>query len=237
MGTVFSIDVRPPGCERGVVEAAVRWLHWVDETFSTYKPESEISRLAEGKIDIVDCAPEVALILNRCHELEIETAGYFCAEATGRLDPSGLVKGWAIQRASALLANAGSRNHCVNGGGDVHCAGTAANGEPWRVGISDPHRPGQLVAIVAGSDLAVATSGPAERGGHIVNPHDGRSPSGLASVTIVGRDLARTDAYATAAFAMGHCAPEWIASLDGFRGLVVRADGSQWSSPDFGAAL
>jgi thiamine biosynthesis lipoprotein len=111
--------------------------------------------------------------------------------------------------------------------------GGASAGNPWRVGITDPRRPGQLAGVVAGFDLAVATSGSAERGGHIINPHDRASWNGLASMTMVGTDLGRTDAYATAAFAMGERAPKWIASLDGYRGLLIRADGSQWSSAGF----
>jgi thiamine biosynthesis lipoprotein len=233
MGTVFSIDVRSPGCDPLVVEDVMRWLHWVDATFSTYKPDSQLSRLGRGEIGVADCAVEVEEILTRCQRLEADTAGYFSAHAGGRLDPSGLVKGWAVQRASDSLMAAGSTNHCVNGGGDVYCAGTAAPGEPWRVGIAHPHQPAQLVAVIAGANIAVATSGSAERGGHITNPHNGTSPSVIASVTLVGGELGNTDAYATAAFAMGHDAPAWIDTLVGYRGLVVFADGGQWSSPDF----
>ncbi|MBN9620756.1 MAG: FAD:protein FMN transferase, partial [Actinobacteria bacterium] len=218
------------------VDDAIARLHWVDDTFSTYEPDSPISRLARGEIGIAECPPEVAQILTHCDELRTETDGYFSAYATGSLDPSGLVKGWAIQQVSDQLRAAGSRNHCINGGGDVHCAGSAANGGPWRIGISHPIRPGQLAAVVTGTDIAVATSGTAERGAHIRNPHGLTAPCGLASVTIVGKDLGRTDAYATAAFAMGTEAPDWIATLDGYQGLVIRADGSQWASPDFASA-
>lgn len=252
MGTVFSLDVRAPGCDLAAVEDAIRWLHWVDATFSTYKPDSQISRLSRGEIDLANCAPEVDEILTRCHALAAETDGYFSAYAGGILDPSGLVKGWAIQRASDLLSAAGSPNHCVNGGGDVHCAGTGSD-EPWRIGITDPHRPGQLAGIVTGTNLAVATSGTAERGAHIIdphdisprgitpraitpndiNPHDRRSPSALASVTVVGRDLAQVDAYATACLAMGDRAVDWLADLHGYQALVIRTDGSRWSSPNF----
>lgn len=233
MGTVFSLDVREPGCAPAVVDNAIAWLHWVDATFSTYKTDSPVSRLARGEIGIAECPPEVEQILTRCDELQTETYGYFSAYATGGLDPSGLVKGWAIQRVSDLLRAARSRNHCINGGGDVHCAGSAADGGPWRIGISDPTRPGQLAAVVTGTDIAVATSGTAERGAHIRNPHDLTTPSVLASVTIVGKDLAYADAYATAAFAMGSAAADWIATLDGYQGLVIQADGSQWASRHF----
>ncbi|MCW2527973.1 MAG: thiamine biosynthesis protein, partial [Pseudonocardiales bacterium] len=188
MGTVFSFDVRTPGCDLTAIDDAIGWLHWVDDTFSTYKRDSQLSRLARGELSIADCAPEVGEILARCQQLATDTNGYFSAYATGHLDPSGLVKGWAIQHASDLLSRAGSRNHCVNGGGDVHCAGTASDTKPWRVGITDPNRPGQLAAVVTGTDLAVATSGTAERGAHIINPHNRTSPATLASVTIIGND-------------------------------------------------
>lgn len=231
MGTVFSIDVRSPGVEHGLLEDTVRWLHWVDETFSTYKPSSQISRIARGEIDVDECAPEVREVLDRCLELEGETSGYFSAYATGELDPSGLVKGWAIERASDLLAAGGSINHCVNGGGDVQCAGSAAPGRPWRVGIAHPLQLGQLAGVVSGRHMAVATSGSAERGGHIVEPHSRTRSTALASVSLVGGHLATVDPYATAAFAMGHAAPDWIESLPGCAGLVVYCDGTSWSSP------
>ena len=233
MGTVFSVDVRAPGCESSAIDDVVRWLHWVDSTFSTYRRDSQVSRLGRGEIGVSDCHPEVTAIVARCEELAAETGGYFSAHADGFLDPSGLVKGWAIQRADDMLQAAGSRNHCVNGGGDVRCAGSAGPDEPWRIGITDPIRPDQLAAVVAGTDLAVATSGSAERGSHIVNPLTGRRPDALASVTLVGRDLGTTDAYATAAFAMEFDAPGWIEDLDGYDGLIVFHDGTQWSSSGF----
>src|SRR5450759_1820513 len=131
----------------------------------------------------------------------------------GRLDPSGVVKGWAIERASDILRAGGSANHAVNGGGDIQLAGEAAPGQPWRVGIAHPHQPGELVTVVSGRDIAVATSGTAERGDHIVNPVTGRPATELASITLVGRDLTTVDAYATAAAAMGNAAREWVLEL------------------------
>lgn len=231
MGTAFSFDIRSPGVDHRVLGSVIRWLHWVDATFSTYKPDSELSLLARAKIALSDCTPEIREILDRCAELETETGGYFSARAGGSLDPSGLVKGWAIQRASEMLRAAGSRNHCVNGGGDVQCLGHPEPDSEWRIGIAHPHRHGDLVGIATGSHLAVATSGSAERGAHIFDPHSRTRPTTLASVTLIGRDLATTDAYATAAFAMGVHAPSWIEALDHLSGLVVFADGSEWASP------
>jgi FAD:protein FMN transferase len=230
MGTVFSIDVRSPGIGLSVIKDVMSWLHWVDRTFSTYRADSEISRLARGELGLDDCGPEVREVIDRCQSLADETDGYFSAWATGPLDPSGYVKGWAIERAGEMLAAAGSVNHCINGGGDVQCAGSAELGRPWQVGIADPLRPGELAGVFSGAAIAVATSGTAERGSHICDPHTGARPSTLISVTLAGRNLSTVDAYATAAFAMGDRALDWIESLPDHQALVIYQDGTRWSS-------
>jgi thiamine biosynthesis lipoprotein len=235
MGTVFSLDVRAPAIEDAPVDDVLAWLHQVDATFSTYRADSEISQIRRGDLDPADASPQVTEILRRCAELERETDGYFSAYADGRLDPSGLVKGWAIEEASDRLRSAGAVNHNLNGGGDVQCAGAAAPGRPWRIGVVDPSDPARLLAVVAGEDLAVATSGTAERGAHVLDPHTRAPVTALASVTVAGRHLATADAYATAAFAMGEAAPGWLAGLSEYRSFVVRTDGSTWASPGFAA--
>lgn len=228
MGTVFSFDLRGPAVDPRELDDVVLWLHWVDATFSTYQPDSQISRLGRGELTIADCAPEVGDMLDRCEQLRRDTGGYFSAYAHGALDPSGLVKGWAIEQASDRLRRAGSTSHCVNGGGDVQCAGDAAPGQPWRVGIAHPLRLGDLVAVVEGTDVAVATSGTAERGTHVINPHSDRPPEALASLTLVGRHLTDVDAYATAAFAMGPAARDWVEHTPGIDGFGVTLDGATW---------
>ena len=172
------------------VEPAFAWLREVDATFSTYRDDSEISRLDRGELTLADCRPEVDEVLTRCLALERETGGFFSVRAAGRLDPSGYVKGWAVAVAADRLAAAGARSFCINAGGDVVARGRPAPGRLWRVGIRHPVDLGQLAAVLAVEDLAVATSGEYERGAHIVDPHTGRPPTGLLSVTIVGPDLA-----------------------------------------------
>jgi len=115
--------------------------------------------------------------------------------------------------------------------------GDRGPGQPWRVGIGDPLRPGSLALVVTGQDFAVATSGVAERGAHIVNPHTGQPAVGLASLTVVGARLAATDAYATAAFAMGPAAQDWVESLDGYEAFAVTAGGQVWQTSGFRAHL
>ncbi len=233
MGTVFSIDVRSPGVDPAAIEDVVGWLHWVDATFSTYQSGSQVSRVGRGELAVADCVAEVGDILGRCERLRRHTSGYFSAYPHGTLDPSGVVKGWAIEQASERLRRAGSTNHCVNGGGDVQCAGDAGPGRPWRVGIAHPLKVGDVAAVVVGSDLAVATSGVAERGRHVIDPHTGRSPDALTSLTLVGRHLSDVDAYATAAFAMGTGARAWVEQQPGVDGFGVSPDGQTWATSGF----
>jgi FAD:protein FMN transferase len=244
MGTVVSFDV--PGSAAAAVEDAVRWLHWVDATFSTYRADSDVSRLGRGSVPLAECAPEVASVLSACEAVTALSDGYFSVRPGGQLDPSGYVKGWAVERAAVLLTEAGSASHSVNGGGDVQCAGPrsgsgsssgSGSGGRWRIGIANPLRRGALACVVEGRDFAVATSGVSERGMHILDPHTGLPPAGLASVTITGPHLELADAYATAAFAMGFpLAREWTESLDGYTAFGINPDGTTWQTPGFPAA-
>lgn len=233
MGTVFSIDIRDPGDWATPIAEVVNWLHHVDETFSTYQANSPVSRLARGEVTLADCPADVARVLAECDALEAATDGYFSARAAGGLDPSGYVKGWAIERASQLLRDHGSVNHAINGGGDIQCAGSREPQEPWRIGIPHPLQPERLAAVVAISDGAVATSGTAERGAHIIDPKTGRPATELASVTIVGRHLSRVDAYTTAALAMGPGCQPFLTDLEGTESLVFTALGRRWETAGF----
>jgi thiamine biosynthesis lipoprotein len=257
MGTVVSFDVparagQPDGAGQlgragdsgragdpgdGPLGRVVRWLHWVDATFSPYREDSHVSRFGRGSVTLAQCAPELTEVLDACATISALSGGYFTATPGGGLDPSGYVKGWAIERAAAMLTASGSAEHSVNGGGDVQCVGDRGAGQPWRIGIADPLRPGSLTLVVAGRDFAVATSGVAERGLHIVNPHTGQPATELASITVIGAGLTLTDAYATAAFAMGSEARDWVESLDGYEAFAITARGADWQTSGFRAYL
>jgi len=216
------------------VEPAFDWLRLVDATFSTYRDDSDISRLGRGEVTIDECRPEVDEVLTRCLALERATGGFFSARPAGRLDPSGYVKGWAVDGAAERLAAAGATRFCINAGGDVVARGRPAPDRPWRVGVRHPEALDQLAAVLAVEDLAVATSGEYERGAHILDPHTGEPPSGLLSVTIVGPDLATADAYATAAFAMGAGGPAWTATLAGYDAMCITSDRRVLTTPGLG---
>jgi len=215
------------------VEPAFAWLREVDAVFSTYRADSEISRLGRGELALADCRPEVDEVLTACLALERATRGYFSVRAAGRLDPSGYVKGWAVAGAAARLSEAGAGDFCINAGGDVAVRGRPAPDRLWRIGIRHPEQPQRLAAVLAGEDLAVATSGAYERGAHILDPHTGAPPEGLLSVTVVGPDLALADAYATAAYAMGDGGPAWTATLDGYDAMCITSDHRVLSTPGF----
>ncbi len=231
MGLPIGIDVRDPD---GVdLEPAFDWLREVDAVFSTYRDDSEISRLDRGELTLAECRPEVDEVLTRCVALDRATRGYFSVRPAGRLDPSGLVKGWAVAVAAERLAAAGAENFCINAGGDIVARGRPAPDRLWRIGIRHPEELEQLAAVVAVEDLAVATSGEYEQRGHIRDPHTGRPPAGLLSVTVIGPDLGEADAYATAAFAMGGDGPGWTATLAGYDAMCITSDRRVLQTPGF----
>jgi thiamine biosynthesis lipoprotein len=246
MGTVVSFDVPATAGADGSLAAAVDWLHWVDRVFSPYRPDSDVSLLAAGAVTVAGCAPEMAEVIDGCAFVAELSSGYFTDHPAGRFDPTGYVKGWAVERAAAILSAAGSASHLVNGGGDVQCAGaraveSAPDGTgtvPWRVGIADPFHAGRLALVLAAADCGVATSGTAERGDHIVNPHAGAPAAGLASLTVAGPSLTLADAFATAAFAMGpDLARAWTESLDGYEAFAITAAGQTWTTSGFPALI
>jgi thiamine biosynthesis lipoprotein len=243
MGTAVSIELadddRPESELRGLIADVSEWLHEVDARFSTYKEDSEVSRLRRGEVTAADCSADLRHVLDACADLWRDTDGYFDAYAAGPLDPSGYVKGWSVEVASERLAAAGCTNHYINAGGDIRMRGHHPDGGPWRVGIRHPWEADKLSWVLALTDGAIATSGTYERGDHVINPRTGEPARGLCSVTIVGANLATADAYATAALAMGEAALGWLAKLavDGYDSAVVTDDGRAFSSANHPAAV
>ncbi len=233
MGMPISIHVRVGGGERRVaaaVGAAFDELRAVDQMFSTYRADSQISQLNAGKLAVRDCDRLVGEVLELCELARQRTGGYFDAMLPGpdgrvRIDPSGLVKGWAVERAAGLLAERGVADFCLNAGGDIALRAGADQPE-WRVGVEDPSDMDKLLAVVPLRGGAVATSGVARRGAHIINPSTGCAATALASVTVIGQSLTWADVYATGAVARGAGARRWLATLADHRALVVEAGGA-----------
>ena len=238
MGMPVVVDVRDEDVDENVLRQMFDWLRIADATFSTYKEDSEISRLNRGEVTLAETHPDVREVLDRCEALRIETDGYFDVRAASAdaIDPSGLVKGWAVDRAASILDESGVRNYAVNVAGDMRLRGRAVPEPCWSVGVQHPLESSAIAAVVEGNDLAVATSGAYARGDHVVDPHTRRPPVGVLSVTITGPELATADAYATAAFAMGEAGIHWTARLNGYEAMTILADERVLSTPGFPSA-
>ncbi|MCW2955753.1 MAG: thiamine biosynthesis lipoprotein [Thermoleophilia bacterium] len=237
MGTVVSFDVRVPAGSEGKGRAAIRQacevLHDADATFSTWKPASPISRLRRGEVGLGELPGEVHEVLDLCTRAHRLSAGWFDAWAQpGGVDPTGLVKGWAVARAAERLRDLGITVACVNGGGDIAVLGEPEPGRPWTVGIRDPEATDRLLAA-AQVRAAIATSGTYERGSHVIDPRTGtEATSSVAGATVVGPQLAIADALATALVAAG---PELLAGVlaAGYEALTVGSDGALQATPAF----
>jgi FAD:protein FMN transferase len=232
MGTVIGLDLRQPWVVKAAADRFFDWLRSVDTRFSTYRADSLVSRLRRKEISIHETGQDFHEVLALCEEVRGLSRGAFdiWRHSPEGVDPSGLVKGWSIDRGARILIEAGAHNFCVNAGGDVLACGEASPGLAWQIGIRHPQLPDKMATVVAGRDLAVATSGAYERGEHIFDPVTGRTPSGLLSMTVAGPVLAFADAYATAAFAMGNNGIGWVAGLPRYSGLALTADGrARWT--------
>jgi thiamine biosynthesis lipoprotein len=199
-------------------------LRMIDALFSPFRPDSHVSALNRGERVR---EPLVDAVLELCEQARERTGGYFDAflpAASGgpRFDPSGLVKGWTVERAAARLEGYESY---LSAGGDMVLRGT------WRVGVEDPAQADRMLAVLEATDCAVATSGDAHRGAHIIDPHTGAPAGGLRSVTVIGPSLTWADVYATAAVARGAAAVTWLAGLAGYEALLVCDDGSLLATP------
>ena len=235
MGMPISLAMRGKHASDEVGRAAwtevMERLRATDEVFSTYRPGSVVARLGRGELTLAECPPEVAEVIALGEEASRSSGGAFSVHRAGPdgrvvLDLDGVVKGWAAERAAEPLEALPSTDFCLSAGGDLVCRTVDPDGPPWRIGVEDPRDPRRLVAVVPVHDGAVATSGSAHRGQHVIDARTGRPPSGIASVTVVAASLTAADIDATAAYAMGADAARWLRSRPGRSGLVVWADGS-----------
>jgi FAD:protein FMN transferase len=229
MGMPIIVELRDTSAHPALLDDVFDWFRDVDATFSTYREDSEINRIDRGELAAAQASPEVREVLDRCDELRLETRGYFDVRAAGRLDPSGLVKGWSVDRAAAFLETAGVDSFLISAGGDI-----VARGGPWRIGIQHPRERQHVAAVLEAYDLAIATSGGYVRGDHVINPYTGKAPGGVLSVTVIGPDLGTADAYATAAFAMGdEAAAEWLVRLRRYEAMIVLEHEVVLTTPGF----
>ena len=226
MGMPITVEVVGDADGRAA-EAAFQHFCEVDARFSPFKPESELSALNRGELGDAQRSPEMDDVLALAELTRHETAGFFdIRRPDGRIDPSGLVKGWAIRNAARRVASAGYYNYCLEAGGDIQCRGHNEQGKRWRVGIRSPFAADQIVKVLIPGDAGVATSGAYVRGRHIYDPHSGVAASeDIASITVAGPDVYEADRFATAAFAMGRDGIAFIEDTAGLEGYAIDRNG------------
>ncbi len=230
MGMPISVEVvdsvASPAATAAAIEDVFAYFQYVDSTFSTYKPESEIMHINRGQLVLQDASDDMQLVFALADQTKNETDGYFDIARDGGYDPSGLVKGWAIFNAAERLRERGFQNFYVDAGGDIQPSGVNAEGLPWRVGIRNPFNMAEIVKVIGVTDQGVATSGTYIRGQHIYNPKtDGTLVTDVVSLTVIGPNIYEADRFATAAFAMGEDGIYFIEGLAGFEGYMIDQHG------------
>jgi FAD:protein FMN transferase len=224
MGMPVTVNARDPHVPQALFDEVFADFVAIDRTFSPFLADSAVGRINDGRLQPSEAEPLVQEVLALCARYERATDGYFAAWIGGRLDPSGLVKGWAIARACATLDRHGCQNYFVDAAGDVQTRGSSEAGIPWRVGIRHPVQKDKVTRVILATDLAVATSGTYEKGAHILDPHTGQAATELLSMTVVGPDILEADVYATAAFAMGRRGLDFIERLPELEAYAIAPD-------------
>lgn len=231
MGMSVAVEVLDE-CDGSDVDEVLDYFHEVDEMFSTYKRTSEISKINRKELRIEDASPEVKKILRLCEETRSLTHGYFDIHVEGVLDPSGLVKGYAISEASKRLIKKGYKNFYIEIGGDIDIHGLK-NGQKWKVGVRDPRDTTTSKGVLHLTNVGIATSGTYERGMHIYDPIKKKLANEVSSLTVIGPDVYEADRFATAAYAMGKKGIDFLDTIEGVEGYMIARDGKEYLTVGF----
>lgn len=231
MGMSVAVEVLDE-CDGSDVDEILDYFHEVDEMFSTYKRTSEISKINRKELRIEDASPEVKKILRLCEETRSLTHGYFDIHVEGVLDPSGLVKGYAISEASKRLIKKGYKNFYIEIGGDIDIHGLK-NGQKWKVGVRDPRDTTTSKGVLHLTNVGIATSGTYERGMHIYDPIKKKLANEVSSLTVIGPDVYEADRFATAAYAMGKKGIDFLDTIEGVEGYMIARDGKEYLTEGF----
>ncbi len=235
MGMPITVDVGTPA--RGPLEEVFAYFEHVDRRFSTYRSDSEITTINRGGVPVGDYSAEMRGVLALAEQTKKATSGFFdIRRPDGSLDPSGLVKGWAIRNAAEIVRRAGVRDFFIEAGGDIQSSGKNPSGADWSVGIRNPFQDNEIIKVVYPRGCGVATSGTYVRGQHIYNPHDSdHAIADIVSLTVIGADVLEADRFATAAFAMGKDGIYFVEQTPGLEGYVVDINRRATPTSGFGA--
>lgn len=200
MGMPITVDI--PFCDdEKVFKKVFGRFSEIDSRFSPYKNDSDLSKFQRGEIETKNLSTEFKNVMVACEKAEKETNGYFSAYFAKKYDPSGYVKGWAIDEAGKVIEKSGFKTYCIGAGGDI--LARSDSDKIWNIGVQDPKDKTKIVNTLSIKNGAVATSGTYERGKHIINPKIHQPAENFLSVTVTGPDIIKADILATAIFAAG----------------------------------
>jgi len=235
MGMPVTVDI-VDGDRPDMIDDVFAMFEAVDRRFSLWKPDSEICAINRGETALEYASQEMREVAALAEQTKRESDGYFdMRRPDGTIDPSGIVKGWAVRNAARIIEKAGLRHYFVDAGGDIQSSGDNGNGKPWTVGIRNPFNEHQIIKAVRPNGRGIATSGNYVRGDHIYNPlRPGEKVTGIVSLTVIGPDVLEADRFATAAFAMGKAGIHFIERQDGLEGYLVDERGIATQTSGFG---
>ncbi len=218
MGMPITIEIRDEDNPLAF-ETVFDYFRSVDARFSPFKSDSELSQINRG-LPKEKWSDEMKEVMELCDQTREITGGYFDIHYEGNIDTSGLVKGWAIDKAAMMLKDLGYNIFFIEAGGDIQ-----VEGDQWEVGIRNPFDVNEIVKVISISGKGVATSGAYIRGDHIYNPIRKSTPIGVSSITVVASDIFEADRFATAAYAMGSAGINFINALPEVEGYMIDGSG------------
>lgn len=229
MGTPVAVEIVDKEAKQELFDEVFDYFRYVDQKFSTYKKDSEITMLNEKKIRKEEMSKDMKTVFELSEETKKLTDGYFdIVTPSGMYDTSGLVKGWSIWNASNILKERGVKNFYVEAGGDIQVNGKNESGEPWCIGIQNPFNKKREVIkkVYLSKNEGIATSGSYVRGAHIYNPKNKDDKlDEIISLTVIGSNIFEADRFATAAFAMGKDGIYFVEKMKGFEGYSINKKG------------
>lgn len=232
MGMTAIVQIADKNVKIKHIQEVFTYFDKIDMRFSTFKKTSEVSLVNAGTLKKKDYSPELKKILKLSELTKKQTMGYFNIYHKNKLDPSGIVKGYAIFRASNMLIHQGYKNFTIEIGGDIEIRGKK-NNKSWRVGIRNPFKTGNIVKVLYLTDCGIATSGSYTKGAHIFDV-TGKITQEVASITVIGPNVYEADRMATAAYAMGRQGIEFIEGIENLEGYMIDQKGIATLTSGFG---
>jgi thiamine biosynthesis lipoprotein len=244
-GTQVTVEVCDAIDATALVDSCLRLIHRTSLLLDSNDVDSEIVQIARGEIPPEHASPELREVLKFGDEMHAETGGAFDMTAGVQLplrpksrmrvaDPAGLAKGWAVDQAAERLRTDGVRTFFIAIGDDGIASGCPRGTEGWPVVVPHPWERGRAAASLRIVDCAFATSSRVRQPDRIVDPRTGRPAAGFASMTVVGRECAIADGYATTAMVLGPGeGVRWLGTRPDYEGMALTDSRALLLTPGF----